>query len=326
MANHKNGLAAYAIPWIEGALKRWITQNLSIVSGERNEDGTHKPKASRIAYFGNVAKGYGEPSRDVSLNEEVTFEADNGDDENCSSTRIENWVDHRIENIRGADFERRLTHYRRGIDLKVGCRTGEWRWIGHTWFGSQQSKSLFVGYGCGIEYRNDDHDARLFYAERREFYRHGIGYFLRSRRTAKCRRQILPYNEPAWAKHKIQIKFGPAEYYRDQLERQRSFERVGFGPRQSAKERNASQPDWKRPMPKRKWTIEAREKFKAECATLFWSDDNLSEYEIWSEPVYSRAVYESYFKPHPVPWLTAGHTVLNKNQKPVGHIQHSPHG
>ena len=177
-----------------------------------------------------------------------------------------------------------------------------------------QGKPLFVGYGTGIEYEGD-HDARLFYADRKEFYRRGIGYFLRSRRMEKCRRQILPYKEPAWAKHKIQIKFGPAQYYRDQLERQRSFERVGFGPRQSAKERNASQPDWKRPTPKRKWMVQAHAKLKAEQATLFWSDDNLSDYEIWSVPTYSRALHESYFRPHRVPWLTAGHTRPRQESK-----------
>ena len=126
------------------------------------------------------------------------------------------------------------------------------------------------------------------------------------------------------AKRKIQIKFGPAQYYRDQLERQRSFERVGFGPRQSAKERNASQPDWKRPTPKRKWMVQAHAKLKAEQATMFWSDDDLSDYEIWTVPTYSRALHESYFRPHRVPWLTAGHLVLDKNQKPVAYIQHSP--
>ena len=64
---HKNGLAAYAIPWIEGALKRWITKNLSIASGERNEASKYKTRPGSVAYFGNVAKGDGEPHRDVSL-------------------------------------------------------------------------------------------------------------------------------------------------------------------------------------------------------------------------------------------------------------------
>ena len=109
----------------------------------------------------------------------------------------------------GSAFGERLKSYRRGIDLKIKWRAGAWQWIGHSWFESQ-GKPLFVGYGTGIEYGTDAHDARLFYADRKEFYRRGIGYFLRSRRMEKCRRQILPYKEPAWAKRKIEIKFGPA--------------------------------------------------------------------------------------------------------------------
>jgi DNA-directed RNA polymerase specialized sigma subunit len=52
----KNGLAAYAIPWINGAIKRFITQGRSVVIGERNERGKHMPRASHIAYFGNVMR------------------------------------------------------------------------------------------------------------------------------------------------------------------------------------------------------------------------------------------------------------------------------
>ena len=314
---HKNGLAAYAIPWIEGALKRWITKNLSIASGERNEASKYKTRPGSVAYFGNVAKGDGEPHRDVSLDQEITFEADNSDDEVCGGSLIESVVDHRLKDFRGRHFAERLKAFRRGVDLKIRWRSGAWQWIGHSWFGSlNQGKPLFVGYGTDIEYGTGAHDARLFYADRKEFYRRGLGYFLRSRRMEKCRRQILPYKEPAWSKHKIQIKFGPAQYYRDQLERQRSFERVGFGPRQSAKERNASQPDWKRPTPKRKWVVQAHAKLKAEQATLLWSDDNLSDYEIWSVPTYSRALHESYFRPHRVPWLTAGHRLPAKLPNP----------
>ena len=301
---YKNGLAAYAIPWIDGALKRWITQNLSIVIGERNEEGKYKPKPNNITYFGNVAKGDGQPYRDISLDEEVTCEADNNDDEDCGGSRIDTFVDHKLEAVRGDYFEQRLKKYRGGIDLKTACCAGEWRWIGHSWL---------------------DHDTRVFYAERREFYRRGVGYFLRSRRMEKRRREILPYKKPAWPRQNTPIKFAHAEYYRDHRERMRCYERLGFAPYVSKEERNASQPNWKRPTPKRKWAIKACAKLKAEHATLFWSDDNLSNYEIWSERTYLRVLHQSYRRPYPVPWLTATHVVRDKNQKPVGRIQHSPY-
>src|SRR5262249_40132748 len=121
------------------------------------------------------------------------------------------------------------------------------------------------------------------------------------------------------------IKLGPAPYYWEYCQRLRSWDRIGFAPYASKEERNASQLDWKRPTQKRRWAIKARAKLKGEHATLFWSDDNLSNYEIWSESVYSRALYESYFRPHRVPWFTATHTVRDKNQKTVGRIQHSPY-
>src|SRR5262245_30594129 len=96
----------------------------------------------------------------------------------------------------------------------------------------------------------------------------------------KCRRPILPYKEPAATKQNILIKFGPAEYYRDHWERVLSYERIGFAPYASKEERNATQPIWKRQTPKPNWAIKALAKLKAEHATLFWSDDNLSNYEI----------------------------------------------
>jgi DNA-directed RNA polymerase specialized sigma subunit len=36
--SHNNGLAAFAIPWIDGALKRFTTRNRSIVGGKRTEN------------------------------------------------------------------------------------------------------------------------------------------------------------------------------------------------------------------------------------------------------------------------------------------------
>jgi hypothetical protein len=131
--SYKNGLAAYSIPWIDGALKRWITQNFSIVVGERNEEGKYKPKSRNITYFGNVAKGDGQPHRDVSLDEEITFDADNSDDEDCGGPRIENWADHKLESAHGGYFEQRLKKYTGGIDLRTAYCAGEWRWIGHSW-------------------------------------------------------------------------------------------------------------------------------------------------------------------------------------------------
>src|SRR5262249_16100753 len=62
---HNNGLAAYAIPWIQGALKRFITSGHSIVIGERRERGKHLPRHSRVDHFGNVAIGDGNVRLDV---------------------------------------------------------------------------------------------------------------------------------------------------------------------------------------------------------------------------------------------------------------------
>ena len=316
---HNNGLAAYAIPWIDGALKRHLTKTLSIVSGERNDDSRYEPKPSHVAHFGNVAKGNGQPCRDISLDEELSAESDNDDDEVCGGSLIDKWIDHRLEDLRGDRFHERLKSYRRGIDLTLRYRRGQW-WIHHPRL---------------------DHDARLFYADRKDFYQHGIGCFLRSRRTDKCRLEILPFRSPPadplrlirLADKQTQIllsdlgkhvKLGPAEYCRGHSERVKLFERMMLPAFVSKAERNASQPEWKRLASKSNWKIETRAKPKADHATLFWSDDNLSNYEIWSEPTYSRSLYESYLRPHRVPWLTADHIVLNKNQNPVGHTQHSP--
>jgi hypothetical protein len=316
---HDNGMAAYAIPWIDGALKRHLTKTLSIVSGERNEDSRYKPKSSHVVHFGNVAKGDGQPCRDISLDEELYAESDNNDDdEGCGGSLIDNCIDHRLEDFRGNRFHERLKSYRRGVDLTLRYRRGQWR----------------------IRHPRLDHDAHLFYADRKEFYRRGIGYFLRSRRMDKCRREILPFRPPPadplrsirLADKQTQIllsdlgkhvKLGPAKYCRGHSERVKLFERMMLPAFVSKAERNASQPEWKRLAPKSKWKIETRAKLKSEHATLFWSDDSLSNYEIWTEPTYSRSLYESYFRPHRVPWLTAG-LVLDKNQKPAGHTQHSP--
>src|SRR5262245_32112510 len=49
----KNGLTAYAIHWIRGALKRFVSKNKSLVDGRRTEHGKHLPHASSIEHFGN---------------------------------------------------------------------------------------------------------------------------------------------------------------------------------------------------------------------------------------------------------------------------------
>jgi hypothetical protein len=102
-------------------------------------------------------------------------------------------------------------------------------------------------------------------------------------------------------------KLGPAEYYRDQWERQRSFEPIGFAPYEDSKEKAKGQPDWKRPTPTPKWKLVTRAKLKAEHACLFWSSDNLSAYEIWSELSYSTAFCAKGRSPIALPFLMAAH-------------------
>ena len=102
-------------------------------------------------------------------------EPDNIDDKVCGGSLVENRADHKLEAIRGADYRERLKSYRGGIDLKIRWRAGQWKWISEAWL---------------------DRDASLFLAERREFYKRGLGYFLRSRRIEKYRRPILPYKPP----------------------------------------------------------------------------------------------------------------------------------
>jgi hypothetical protein len=322
---YNNGLAAYARLWIDGALKRFITNNQSIVGGIRKERGKFLPRASSVNHFGNAAIGDGEFHKDTSLADEIGGDNDNSDDEDGAGTLLDTFADHKLEAIRGDYFWERLEvhkrssgteHWLRLLAKKIGCACECWRWywIGEAWL---------------------DNDAELFRRERIEYCKRGVGYLLRDRRTEnKCRRIILPYEPPAWTvacEDKRPgcncigcrpTKLGPADDYQRQRERLRSFERIGFAPYEDANEVARSQDDWKdwkrwkrnearkwklKARKKHKWKLTERKKLKAEHAGLSWPDDNLSSYEIWSKPSYSAAFYAKGPVPYRLPFLMAQH-------------------
>jgi len=312
-----NGLAAYATPWILGALKSFITKGRSIVSGDRRERGKYLPRRSRIDYFGNVQIGDGTTRSDL-FDQDIGGDGDNFDDDDFSGFLLESFADHRLGAMRGHNFRPRRFI---GTDLRIKWDGENWKWIGNAWL---------------------DHDAKLFLHEYREYCRWGIGYLYRDRRTENKFRCEIPPHEPrtndsnrlirladreTWIlaselnKH---VKLGPAPYCWDHRNRLLGYQRLDAPAFVSNKERNASQPNWERPTPKLPWKVELCVKLKAEHASMFWSDDNLSEYELWSVPTYSRALYERYFRPHRAPWLTANHQVLDKHGKRSGFTEHSP--
>jgi hypothetical protein len=50
---------------------------------------------------------------------------------------------------------------------------------------------------------------------------------------------------------------------------------------------------------------------------MFWKSDNLSDYEIWSQPSAIGIFYAKGPYPYQVPFLTAPHTPLDKHGEPV---------
>jgi RNA polymerase sigma factor (sigma-70 family) len=107
----KNGLTAYAIHWIRGALRRFVTRKQSIVTGRRTERGKFTPHTGAIGHFGNVAVGDGTVQPDASLHELAGGDGDNDDDEVCGGYDLDNVPDHSLEAARGDFFWERRTRY-----------------------------------------------------------------------------------------------------------------------------------------------------------------------------------------------------------------------
>ena len=320
-----------------GELKEFVTEGRSLVitrDGERNDRPPRKPsKRSRVPalvnYFGNVGIGDGEAKQDKSLHVEIGGDYA-GDDEAVGGYWLADFADHRNEEVRGEYFSERLKTCRRGIDLRISWRAG-WRWIGHAWL---------------------DRAAKLFYAEHQEFIKRGVGYLLRDRRTEnKLTRPLLLYEEPSWTQRcKIKrkgcqcigcrpTKDAPAYYAIAHEAKFRTYHRLDNAAYVSDEERNRQQddwPEWKRKRqrgPAPQWKLTLRAKLKLEHSRMFWPYDELKDYEIWSEPSYSRGLYESYFRPYRVPRLTATHRLPNKISAPYWskvklekwvRFQHSP--
>jgi RNA polymerase sigma factor (sigma-70 family) len=337
----QNGLTAYAIHWIRGELFKFVSKNKSLVRSPRTEHSDYSVHLSAIGHFGNVAVGKGEINGDVSLHIELDGAADNFDDEVAGGFPLDLQVDLSLENDRGDFFwERRLRHLH-GRDRFIGERrlAGDTleevgRELGISAERVRQIQNRIERPPTGLreldQYKWVDHQARQFQHDCKMFCEQGVGFFYRNQSPPhKCPRQILPYTPPASLVKATVL--GPGEYYDRYNEKVGSFQRLERARYVSETERNKQQDDWPEWKDKRqrarapKWKLKARAALKAEQESMFWQGDNLRDYEIRTEPCYSRALLESYKRPHRVPWLTAPHRLIDKHGKPVGApFEHSP--
>jgi RNA polymerase sigma factor (sigma-70 family) len=313
----KNGLTAYAIHWITGELKKFVTRKRTLVTGKRKERGKRPPRVAAIDYFGNVAIGnhseiqtarddgkvqtVGEIQTDISLTDPCGGDRDKSDDEECIESRLDDYPDRSLESIPG-ELERRIRHlsdreryviYARldGRTLKdIGADLG---------ISAQRVRQIEdairlppPGLSELDEYAWKDHEAKLFYFNCMKYCAVGIGHFYRyPGLPPKCHRTLLPYEPPATLV-KI-ITLAPGAYCQEYEARLRSHERTLIS-NQPPATIDGGQDDWqgwrrKRGQPP-KWRVRARDTLKTEHARMFWSGDNLSEYEIWSEPCYASGV------------------------------------
>jgi hypothetical protein len=211
-----------------------------------------------------------------------------------------------------------------------------WKWIGDRW-------------ATEIE--------RQFYRDLRAWCREGVGYLYRRRKQPKIRKQLLPYDEPAWAtacepskkkngrRRTAKCKCvgcwptvdSPKSYEVDHRERVIIASSIGW-PVPGMQDDGRGQDDWddwtkwKRSEPK-EWKVRARIKLGSEL--LFWPDDNSDQYDWHSVEIYSRAVYAKKPRyPERIPWLLALHDLYNlkdgtlnakgEDNKPVGRDWWSP--
>ena len=273
-----NGLAAYAIPWIDGAIRRFCNKSYWTVPGERNERGKHLPITSRIEHFGNVAIGDGSYKPDVSINAEIASDGEHGDDEAGGGTFIDEVVDRSLEDIAGdrwwrieqrlseresrilLDKRRGMTNAEIGAEIGItaegvryalGVAVANLRRVQtgadlYGWFDSGEEKLLaWLG-----------HDAKVFRREFDEYCRKGLGHLYRGRQQPRMSRSLIPHNklyvEPSWTKHKrtgyciclkcCPTKLGPSEFYVAHKARLSTFERTAAG--WAPKKTNSKDPTW----------------------------------------------------------------------------------
>jgi RNA polymerase sigma factor (sigma-70 family) len=216
-----NGLSAYAVSWIDGEIKNFVTNSYYVVMPHkarvRNERGKHLPSGSYIEHFGNVAIGNGQLNADLSSNAELANDGEHGDDEAGGGTFLNEAVDRSLEDITGDRWwriEQRLSEResrillgkRRGLTNKeIGAElrtSGEavrqalvatTRKLRH----SPNEADLFAWL---------DRDAKVFRREFDEYCRKGIGHLYRGRQQPRMSRSLIAHNklyvEPAWTKHK----------------------------------------------------------------------------------------------------------------------------
>jgi hypothetical protein len=315
-------LAAYAIPWINGAIKRFITQGRSVVIGERNERGKHMPRASHIAYFGNVMIGDGTIQSDVWMDAVEDVEEDGDDDP--GETWVNNLVDHSLESIGGGYSWKRVRRHRPKLITRWKVRQWTYRW--GVWRLETVHKKhtlpseLHWRYlsWCNGRWRWKgylDRESKLFRDEYLGYCRHGVGYLYRDRQTEnKCHRDPLPFQPPAVDERRtirlidgtpIPLKdldkhteLAPPDYSRDHSERLKFAERMEQSPFVKKKEHNASQPDWKRPTRKSAWKLASKPEKPVSLT------DGLNDYDLWSVPTY-RLVRDD--KHNVETWVYDGH-------------------
>ena len=96
-----NGLSAYAVSWIEGEIKDFVTNSYYVVMPHkarvRNERGKHYPAGASVEHFGNVAIGDGSLGADLSSNAELANDGEHGDDEEGGGTHLDERVDRHLE-------------------------------------------------------------------------------------------------------------------------------------------------------------------------------------------------------------------------------------
>jgi RNA polymerase sigma factor (sigma-70 family) len=334
----QNGLTAYAIHWIKGDLRRFVAKKQSLVTGRRTERGKFLPHTGSIEHFGNVAVGDGTVQPDVSLHEPAGGDGEDGpDDEPCSGYGLDNVPDYSMETTRGDFFWERRTRYLGGRDRfivlakldgatlkEIGLQLG---------ISAERVRQLELAIKRPpIRLRELDeyewNSAQQFYYDCKMFCQHGIGYFYRDRRPPpKCRFPLLPYEPPRTL---VRItEYAPREWSDQQDQKVRGYELTLINnppPRIYDYGGQDEWTDWKiwERQESKQWKLSARTKLKAEHQTMFWPSDSLSDYEIWSEPSAIGIFYAKGSYPYRVPYLTASHTALDKNGKPIARSWWSP--
>jgi RNA polymerase sigma-B factor len=249
-----NGLAAFAIPHIDGAIRRFLKKSYYIVSGARTERGKHLPRTACVEHFGNVMVGDESYKPDVSLNAEISNDGEHGDDEEGGGTFLDQVVDHTLEGVTGDRWSRLEDRLN---DRECRILRGKRRGLTNKEIGAELDISdEAVRQALGVitkkirRQRFDldrfawlDHDAKLFRREIEEYLRKGIGHLYRGRQQPKMSRSLITHNKlyqvPAWTKHKktghciclrcCPAKLWPSEFYAAHSAKIRTYERTAAG-------------------------------------------------------------------------------------------------